>query len=107
MNANNTLETKQKSSKFGTAAFIVSLITILTATRTMMYLNYPPDSPSDMTVSAVSLAVSLISPFVSLILAFIGLREKDRSQTLGYVAMGVSLTVLSTVGFAYGLSALF
>jgi len=95
------------ASKFGLAAFIVSLITIVTATRTMMYLNYAPDSPADMIISKVSLNVSLISPFVSLILARIGFANKEKDQTLAYIAVGVSVTVLTTVGFAYALSAIF
>ena len=106
MNTNDTPE-KQKASRFGVAAFVVSLITVLTATRTMIYINYAPDSPIDMLIYKISSNVSIYSPFISIALAFIGLKEKDRSQILGYVAMGISLFTLSTVGFAYMLSAIY
>ena len=106
MNGNNTPEEK-KTFSFGIAAFVFSVITVLTATLTMSYINYNPETPTGILLFNISRATSLVSPLISLVLAFIGRAEKGRSQTLGYVAIGISLFTLTTVGCAYVLTAIF
>ena len=83
------------------------MIIVVAGTQAMSYINYRPVSPSEILMSKITLNISLYAPFLSLFLAYLGLKEKGRSQTLGYVAIGISLFTLSTVGFAYMLSAIF
>ena len=106
MSGNNSSE-KKKIFSFGIAAFVFSVITVLTATLTMSYINYHPETPTGILLFNISRATSLVSPLISLVLAFMGRSEKGRSQTLGYVAIGISLFTLTTVGCAYVLTALF
>ena len=106
MSENNSPEEK-KTFSFGIAAFVFSIITVLTATRTMIYINYAPDTPTGVLLFNISRATSLITPIISLLLAFMGREEKGRSQTLGQVAIGISLFTITTVGCAYVLTALF
>ena len=106
MGENNSLEEKKRFS-FGIAAFAFSVITVITATLTMSYINYNPETPTGVLLFNISRTTSLVSPLISLVLAFIGRAEKGKAQTLGYVAIGISLFTLSTVGCAYALTALF
>jgi len=106
MSENNFPEEKETFS-FGIAAFIFSVITVLTAILTMSFINYNPETPTGLLLFNISRTTSLVSPLISLVLAFMGRAEKGRSQTLGYVAIGISLFTLTTVGCAYVLTAIF
>ena len=106
MNKNDSPE-KEKTFSFGIAAFAFSVITVFTAILTMSYINYNPETPTGVFLFNISRATSLVSPLISLILAFMGRSEKGKSQTLGYVAIGISLFTLTTVGCAYVLTAIF
>ena len=98
---------KKKTFSFGVAALVFSVITVITAILTMSYINYHPSTPTGILLFNVSRATSLVSPIISLILAFIGRAEEGKSRTLGYIAIGISLFTLSTVGCAYTLTAIF
>ena len=106
MSENNSPEEK-KTFSFGVAAFVFGIITVFTAILTMSYINYHPETPTGVLLFSISRATRLIAPIISLFLAFIGRAEKGRSQTLGYVAIGISLFTITTVGCAYVLTVLF
>jgi len=101
------LESLQQQSKAGIIAFVISVIATITSIRTLMFINFGIHSPKDALIYHWAVIVSLGLPFVSLLLGILGHREKEKNNTLGAIAIGISLFLLTSVGFAYLLSALF
>ena len=97
----------QQQNKIGIIAFVVSIIATIAAIRTLMFINFGVHSPTEATIYRWATILSLGLPFISLFLGVLGNRQKAKSNTLGAIAIGISLFLLTSVGFAYLLSALF
>jgi len=97
----------RQQTKAGIIAFAISVIATIASIRALMFINYGVHSPSDAVIYKWSVILSIGLPFVSIIFALIGARDDKKSNLLGSIAIGISLFLLSSVGFAYFLSSLF
>jgi len=98
---------KPQQTKAGIVAFAISIVATIASIRALMFINYGVHSPSEALIYKWSVILSIGLPFVSIILALLGARDSERSNLLGSIAIGISLFLLSSVGFAYLLSSLF
>jgi len=101
------LESLQQQSKAGIIAFVISVIATVASIRALMFINFGIHSPKEAAIYHWAVIMSLGLPFVSLFLGILGNREKGKSNVLGAIAIGVSLFLMTSLGFAYLLSALF
>jgi len=101
------IENMQQQSKLGIIAFVISMIATVASIRALMFINFGIHSPTEATIYHWAVILSLGLPFVSLILGILGNREQEKSNVLGAIAIGVSLFLMTSLGFAYLLSTLF
>ena len=93
--------------KLGIASFGVSILATIASVRALMYINFGVKTPTDALLSTISTYISMIFPIISILLGWWGLTQKSKSKLSITLGIGISLFILSTVGFAYLLSALF
>jgi hypothetical protein len=101
-----TISLKQQT-KTGIAGFLISIVATIASIRALMYINFGVHSPANAVVYRWAVLLSLALPFVSILLGMAGIKHATKNNVLGAIGIGVSLFLLSTVGFAYLLSSLF
>jgi len=106
-NDNEFATSLKRQTKTGIAAFLISIVATIASIRALMYINFGVHSPADAVVYRWAVLLSLALPFVSILLGIAGTKHTTKNNVLGTIGTGVSLFLLSTVGFAYLLSSLF
>ncbi len=103
----NTSNTREKHTPLSITAFVVSIFATIASVRALLYINYGIKNEAEAQIYAVSTAISLILPFVTIGLGWWALARKGGNTLLATIAIGISLTILSTVGCGVLLSAMF
>ena len=101
------MENLRQQSAAGLTGLIISIVATVAAIRALMFINFGVHSPQEALIYRWAVFLSLALPFVSLFFGVVGSRSPEKSNAAGAIGMGVSLFLLTSVGFAYLLSALF